>query len=209
MCVKHIVIHNEFFKTITLSTFSSYNIAEAKQVLIYVNQLIGEKIGEKTIASEDIGIVTPFALQSKHLQKTLKDENLKDVSVGTVEVFQGQEKEVIIMSAVRTRTFTHDDREHIGFLSNPRRFNVALTRARAALVVVGNPTVLQTDENWRYFLKFCRDNGACRGEEFELKEKIEEKKTFEDDEELERSEQSSDLFDETFSILKIGKCVYY
>ncbi|XP_031783598.1 putative helicase mov-10-B.1 [Nasonia vitripennis] len=183
---------------------SSYNIAEAKQVMIYVNQLIGEKIGEKTIGSEDIGIVTPFALQSKHLQKTLKNENLEDVSVGTVEVFQGQEKEVIIMSAVRTKIFTHDDREHIGFLSNPRRFNVALTRARAALVVVGNPTALQTDDNWRYFLKFCRDNGACRGEQFELREKVEEKRSFQDDEGLqERSEQSSDLFEETFSILKI------
>lgn len=173
-----------------------------KEVVAYVRRLVGEKIGGKAISTKDIGIVTPFTLQNKHLQNSLRQENLGDVRVGTVEVFQGQEKEVIIVSAVRSKTFVHDDRQHIGFLSNPKRFNVALTRAKAILVVIGNPTALQTDRNWRYFMQFCRDHGACRGSEFELKEEDSDAK---DDNRTQRVVKSTDLFTESCTILQIGE----
>ena len=128
----------------------------------YVHSLLGKKFKNKVIGQEDIGIVTPFALQCVKFRRALRSRNFNDIVVGTVEVFQGQEKEIMILSTVRTKTFVHEERAHIGFLSNPRRFNVALTRAKSLLIVVGDPAALRTDKYWRYFLNFCRENAACR-----------------------------------------------
>ena len=83
---------------------------------------------------------------------------VREIEVGTVEIFQGREKEVIIMSAVRTKLFHHDNCTHIGFLSNPKRFNVAVTRAKNLLIIVGNPEVLKTDERWAEMMEFCKEN---------------------------------------------------
>ncbi|XP_058807138.1 putative helicase MOV-10 isoform X2 [Phymastichus coffea] len=179
---------------------SSYNEAEAAAVLKYVRLLLGEKVGDKAIAMKDIGIVTPFAAQSNHLRRCLKAHNLTNVTAGTVEIFQGQEKDVIIVSTVRSRTFVHEQREHIGFLSNARRFNVALTRAKAVLVVIGNPTVLQTDVNWRHFLRFCQNNNACRGEAFDLMDGNDAK----DAVAKKSCATSADLFSETLNVLRLG-----
>ena len=65
--------------------------------------------------------------------------------VGTVEEFQGQERRVVVVSTVRSSPeYLATDFQHkLGFLANPKRFNVAITRARALLVVVGNPYLLQ------------------------------------------------------------------
>jgi helicase MOV-10 len=82
-----------------------------------------------------------------------------------VENFQGAERAVIILSAVRS-TQEHvafDARHALGFLSNPKRFNVAVTRARALLVVVGNPAVLARDECWAALLRHAVRNGAYQG----------------------------------------------
>ncbi|XP_058807170.1 putative helicase mov-10-B.1 [Phymastichus coffea] len=68
-----------------------------------------------------------------------KYRNLKDINVGTVDLFQGQERKIMIMTAVRSKTFICNGKENIGFLSHPKRFNVAMTRAQAALIVIGNP----------------------------------------------------------------------
>ncbi|KAJ8676511.1 hypothetical protein QAD02_012298 [Eretmocerus hayati] len=145
---------------------SVYNVEEIKIVVHYVRLVLGSRFKNRTISQKDIGIITPFSEQRRKLHQNLEDNGFGDVEVGTVELFQGREKDIIILSTVRSRTFFHDNRLHIGFLSNPKRFNVALTRAKALLIVVGNPTVLQTDKYWWYFLKFCLDNKACRGMEF-------------------------------------------
>lgn len=121
------------------------------------------------VPPKDIGIVTPFVLQSKMIKKKLRENNLKDITVGTVELFQGQEKEIMIMTTVRSKTFVHEGREHIGFLSNPKRFNVALTRAKSTFIVVGNPYVLEQNYMWRYLLEFCIENGSYHGTPYSLK----------------------------------------
>ncbi|XP_014676506.1 PREDICTED: probable RNA helicase SDE3 isoform X2 [Priapulus caudatus] len=91
--------------------------------------------------------------------------NLEGVKVGSVEEFQGQERLVVILSTVRsTENHVSQDRKHnIGFLGNAKRFNVAVTRAQALLIVVGNPHVLAQDKHWRQLLVYSVENNAYTG----------------------------------------------
>ncbi|KAF8267995.1 P-loop containing nucleoside triphosphate hydrolase protein [Lactarius quietus] len=88
--------------------------------------------------------------------------NLKDVSVGSVEQFQGQERKVIIFATTRTNSEV-DTRRAMGFLQSRQRMNVAITRAQALLIVVGDPEVLGKDELWRTFLNYAYICGGWRG----------------------------------------------
>lgn len=92
----------------------------------YVNTLLETKFANCKITAKDIGIITPFKRQQLDIARQLAAKRLEDVTVGTVEIFQGQEKRVIILSAVRSKTFQHDGKEHIGFLSNPKVRNSLL-----------------------------------------------------------------------------------
>lgn len=87
------------------------------------------------------------------------------LKVGSVEVFQGQERQAIIISTVRSNVnfLSSDIRRSLGFVADPRRFNVAITRAQALLVVVGDPTVLSLDPIWRRFLDYIHVSGGWRG----------------------------------------------
>ena len=69
--------------------------------------------------------------------------------VGSTEMFQGQERRVIIISTVRSSKewVTSDQRHNLGFLANPKRYNVAVTRAKALLIVVGNPLYVSQAHN--------------------------------------------------------------
>jgi len=72
---------------------------------------------------------------------------------------------VIIISTVRSNTnFVEFDINHaLGFVANPRRFNVAITRAQALLIIVGDPVVLSLDPMWREFLEYIHSSGGWRG----------------------------------------------
>ena len=90
--------------------------------------------------------------------------------LGSVETFQSQERRVIIISTVRSQNdlLIHDLKYNPGFVANEKRFNVAITRAKFLLIVVGNPRVLATDEkNWLPLLRFCRDKQSWLGEEWD------------------------------------------
>ena len=80
-------------------------------------------------------------------------EKLDDVEVKTVDGYQGREKEVIIFSCVRS-----NPEQNIGFLSEMRRLNVALTRAKRGLIVIGDPSTLRGDKNWQAWLEYVRDS---------------------------------------------------
>ncbi|XP_058807115.1 putative helicase mov-10-B.1 [Phymastichus coffea] len=147
---------------------STWNSAEIHVVEQYVEDLLQGRAGLGNVSPKDIGIITPFTLQSKRIKRSLRGMGLKDISVGTVELFQGQEKKIMIMTAVRSKTFFHEGKEHIGFLSNPKRFNVALTRAKNLLIVIGNPKVLQQNYMWRYLVEYCIQNKSYFGSPFSL-----------------------------------------
>uniref|UniRef100_A0A8C6P322 RNA helicase n=1 Tax=Nothobranchius furzeri TaxID=105023 RepID=A0A8C6P322_NOTFU len=90
---------------------------------------------------------------------------LRSAHVGSVEEFQGQERRVIMVSTVRSSSkyMDYDKKFSLGFVKNEKRFNVAVTRAKALLIVVGNPIVLNTDDTWKRFIQYCKDEGGCTG----------------------------------------------
>ncbi|KAK9086893.1 hypothetical protein Syun_029287 [Stephania yunnanensis] len=141
---------------------SWFNRIEASKVIEIIR-----KLNAKTdISDADIGVITPYRQQVLKLKKALEDTlDMPDVKVGSVEQFQGQEREVMIISTVRS-TIKHNefDRLHyLGFLSNPRRFNVAVTRAKSLLIIVGNPHIISKDPYWEKILWYCSENNSYQG----------------------------------------------
>ena len=109
----------------------------------------------------EIGIITPyegqrsFIVTSMQTTGTYKKEMYKEVEVASVDAFQGREKDFIVLSCVRS-----NDKQGIGFLSDPRRLNVALTRAKYGLVVLGNPKLLAKHPLWHYLLLHFKEKGC-------------------------------------------------
>ncbi|KAH7327647.1 AAA domain-containing protein [Rhizoctonia solani] len=142
---------------------SYFNPHEASLVKDYVQRLL------PSIASpRKIGIVTPYKAQVRKIRKLLKDSKVTDIDIGSVEQFQGQERQVIIVSTVRSNKdmLSFDLKHTLGFVSNPKRMNVAITRAQALLVVVGDPFVLGLDNLWRRFLYYVYRSGGWKGVPF-------------------------------------------
>lgn len=104
------------------------------------------------------------------IRDLLLELHLKLPKISTVEGFQGQERKVIIISAVRScNTLVDDDVKHsLGFIASPNRLNVAITRARALLIILGNPKLLVLDPYWRSILTYCTDCGGYTGCNFLL-----------------------------------------
>lgn len=140
---------------------SLYNVEEVHVVASYVNRLLQHGIEGKKVIATDIGIICPYGAQRKRLQERFKF--VADLEVGTVDAFQGREKLIIIMSTVRSQTPT------VGFLKNEKRLNVAITRAKALLIVIGNGETLQKNKLWYKFINFCFLNNAFVGEKFMLR----------------------------------------
>lgn len=133
---------------------SWFNRTEASKVVEIIKKLtISQDLRE-----EDIGVITPYRQQVLKLKKALEGVDMPAIKVGSVEQFQGQEREVIIISTVRS-TIKHNefDKNHcLGFLSNPRRFNVAITRAKSLLIIIGNPHIISKVSLILYELPFSR-----------------------------------------------------
>ncbi|ETW81078.1 hypothetical protein HETIRDRAFT_385786 [Heterobasidion irregulare TC 32-1] len=144
------------------SSPSFFNIEEISQVKAYVEALRADR--RFGVSDQDIGIIAPYHAQCVKIRTSLK-KIAEDIKVGSVEEFQGQERRVIIISTVRSsRDFVEYDLRHtLGFVANPRRFNVAVTRAQALLIVVGDPLVLSLDPLWRSFLNYVHINKGWKG----------------------------------------------
>ena len=141
-------------------TFGRINKAEADLLLselkIYINRISGNRILEEKI---DIGIISPYKAQVQYLRSKIKaDASLKPYrslfTVNTVDGFQGQERDVIFISLVRT-----NEEGQIGFLNDLRRMNVAITRARMKLVILGEAETLKHHGFYRKLLEFIQNIG--------------------------------------------------
>uniref|UniRef100_A0A8C4HGL1 RNA helicase n=1 Tax=Dicentrarchus labrax TaxID=13489 RepID=A0A8C4HGL1_DICLA len=142
---------------------SWFNPVEAVQVMLYCCQLA--KTLYNPLDASDIGIIAPYKKQCEKIRVLLGKVGLSDIKVGSVEEFQGQEFLVIIISTVRSNESVESDdlQSALGFLSNPKRFNVAVTRPKALLLIVGNPHILIRDPCFRALLQYCFINGAYLG----------------------------------------------
>ncbi|KAG2499969.1 hypothetical protein HYH03_002254 [Edaphochlamys debaryana] len=141
---------------------SWYNLAEINQVKTYVESLMA--LCRNRLTGADIGVISPYRKQVQRIRAVLQPI-ASTIKVGSVEEFQGQERRVIIISTVRSNGdyLALDSKHRLGFLSNPKRFNVAITRAKALLIVVGNAEVLACDPHWRRLLRFLAPKGAITG----------------------------------------------
>lgn len=87
--------------------------------------------------------------------------------IGTVELFQGMAKTVIIESTVRSQITTikqnNIETYKLGFINDPKRTNVAITRAKCAFILVCNADVLAEDQHWRQYIEYCIENNAYTG----------------------------------------------
>jgi len=145
---------------------SWFNPDEVQYVKMYVDLLVKDT-RQNRCKPEDIGIITPYHKQAQKIRMLLKAHDY-DCKVGSVEEFQGSERPVIIISTVRsTVDYIRLDLKHkLGFLANKKRFNVAVTRAQALLIVIGNPFTLENDPNWKSMIDYCIDGGGYTGVDY-------------------------------------------
>ncbi|KAG7085878.1 hypothetical protein E1B28_003411 [Marasmius oreades] len=163
-----IVFHSVFGKDEREASSPSYfNIDEVTVVTSILEKL--RKDTRIPLSDDDIGVIAPYRAQVLKLRAAFRNRKMDatSVKVGSVEEFQGQERKVIIVTTVRSsREFVDYDLRHtLGFVANPRRFNVAVTRARSLLVIVGDPNVLSLDPLWRSFMNYVYENGGWTGPE--------------------------------------------
>ena len=124
-------------------SFGRINKAEAQLTLDTLEDYF-KKIGKQRILDEhiDVGVISPYRAQVQYLRRLIrKCESFKpyrhSISVNTVDGFQGQERDIILISLVRS-----NDQGQIGFLNDLRRMNVAITRARMKLIILGDKATL-------------------------------------------------------------------
>ncbi|XP_073704576.1 regulator of nonsense transcripts 1-like [Garra rufa] len=136
------------------SSGTSYlNRTEAANVEKITTRLL--KAGAKP---DQIGIITPYEGQRSYLVQymqfsgSLHTKLYQEVEIASVDAFQGREKDFIILSCVRA-----NEHQGIGFLNDPRRLNVALTRARYGVIIVGNPKALSKQPLWNHLLNYYKE----------------------------------------------------
>ena len=143
-----------------ISNGSISNADEARLVIHTLRDYI-EMVSPQKIESErvDFGIITPYRGQARLIRRLLKMQHYfrklkRHITVGTVDGFQGQERDVIVISLVR------DNAEgSIGFLRDLRRMNVAMTRARMKLIIVGNADTLGRHRFYRALIEHVKEHG--------------------------------------------------
>jgi len=138
-------------------TLSRFNEEEAQLLIHHVEKLVRE-IGMDGW-SYSIGIITPYSAQVERLAKLAESSEeisaiTSWVSINTVDAFQGQERDIIAISFVRS-----NEKSEVGFLSDIRRTNVAMTRARKKLIMVGDSATLGTNPFYLELLNYVQLKG--------------------------------------------------
>ena len=128
---------------------SKLNVGEARLIVKLVNELV-----DAGVAEQQIGVIAPYAAQVRLLRGMI---DLRDLEIDTVDGFQGREKEAVLLTMVRS-----NENNEIGFLGDTRRTNVALTRARRKLVMVGDSATLGGHPFYQALLEYFESIGSYR-----------------------------------------------
>lgn len=136
---------------------SKQNMDEAALAIRVVDMLLSG--GD--ISPNQIGVVTPYSGQVRLLNDLFESaggreehERYHGLEIKTVDGYQGREKEVIVLSSVRA-----NEKGEMGFLTDRRRLNVAITRARRGLILLGHPRTLRNDSNWESWCDWASESG--------------------------------------------------
>ncbi|GMI34875.1 hypothetical protein TeGR_g921 [Tetraparma gracilis] len=144
---------------------SFLNRVEAEAVVDQCVRLCSS--AEVKVAQVDIAVITPFRAQVLLIRQLLRQKKLGNVGVGQVEDYQGQESKVVISSVLtedEDRWQGEQNRRPFGFFRDAKRFNVAMSRAEALVVIVGRKQYLNsTDGYWQALLEHCEQNGLMEG----------------------------------------------
>ncbi|KAH8402341.1 hypothetical protein KR009_011436 [Drosophila setifemur] len=153
-----IMFHSVFGTVMnTKSSVSLCNNKEIDAVMDYVKDLMYFGLNGEKVAQTDIGIISPYKSQYQRIQEQLNMRNWSQIDCGSVELFQGKEKQVVIVSFVRSFT------PKLGFLNNERRLNVLLSRPMSLLILIGNPRTLSQNNDFRHIIELCRDRKTLVG----------------------------------------------
>lgn len=139
-------------------SFGRINKAEAELTLLVLEEYF-KKIGKQRVLDErlDVGIISPYRAQVQYLRRQIKKKEWAKpyrqlISVNTVDGFQGQERDIILISLVRA-----NDDGQIGFLRDLRRMNVAITRARMKLIILGDASTMTQHPFYRKLYNYIED----------------------------------------------------
>lgn len=138
-------------------SFSLYNNEEVFQICTYLSQLY--RLG---IRSDDIGIITPYMAQVKKIIQFLNSLSQEVPKIGSVEEFQGQERDFILLSTVRSSLISDKNVNQLSFIYSPQRINVAISRAKSVLIIVGNTMTLCNDKIWNNIVQYAIDHKSFR-----------------------------------------------
>ncbi|MFL5390487.1 MAG: AAA domain-containing protein [Myxococcales bacterium] len=116
-----------------------------------------ERIIQKGVRPADIAVIAPYDAQVQRLRQLLAARLDQGLEIDTVDGFQGREKEAVVVTLVRS-----NDEGDLGFLADIRRMNVALTRARKKLVVIGDSATVSRHPFYEAFFRDAEENGAWR-----------------------------------------------
>ena len=126
-----------------------------------VVQIITSILRHGDVSPKNVAIITPYSKQVQLIRMefakraTGGSNSIDQVKVGTVDSFQGQETDLVIFSAVRS-----NELKELGFLRDSRRLNVAITRAKRGLILIGDKTLLRTCRHWNALLDSCERRGC-------------------------------------------------
>jgi ATP-dependent RNA/DNA helicase IGHMBP2 len=143
-------------------TLSHSNPGEGNVLFRHLQQLLLDYSVHEHLPDIEIGIISPYKEQREWLRDNLvhaqlERKKLLELSIKTIDGFQGEERDVIYISLVRS-----NDRQEIGFLNDLRRMNVAITRAKKKLVVIGDSATIGATPFYKKFLEYCEAHGLYR-----------------------------------------------
>ncbi len=136
-----------FEETAPQDSESKLNDGEAALAALQVRGLL------RVLAARDVAVIAPYEAQVQRLRQLLQDE--PDLEIDTVDGFQGREKEAVVVSLVRS-----NEQGDLGFVADIRRINVALTRARKKLIVIGDSATVARHPFYAGFVRYAESIGA-------------------------------------------------